>query len=170
MCSSDLVPPRYPSGMGLLTRLKNRLRPPSTSTLGDRFTPTLEEAWNELEEQVDAEFKKAGSSVVGAWEVGAAELGRVLVGHADDRGLVERYSDALVPTLQPFQDLHKGIGTAFRAGLAAGRASGRLESATAPLAALMVGLDERAGEGWAKTTRHLQPLFALAPQIGRAHV
>lgn len=157
------VRPRYPAAMGLLTRLKNRLRPTATTTtLGDRFTPALEEPWNELEEQIDAELKKAGSAVVGAWEVGAAELGRVLVGHADDRALVERYSDALVPTLQPFQDLHKGIGTAMRAGLAAGRASGRLDAATAPLAALMVSLDERVGEGWVKTTHHLRPIFALA--------
>lgn len=120
----------------------------------------MEEVWRELEEQVDAELKKAGASVVGAWEVGAAELGRAVVGLPDDKVLVERFSDALVPTLQPFQDLHKGIGAAMRAGLEAGRSTGSVAAATAPLARLLEGLDEQAAAGWSKTAKHLEPLFA----------
>lgn len=148
--------------MGLLTRIRNRLRAGGapSGALGARFTPALEETWRELEEQVDGELRKAGSSVVGAWEVGAAELGRAVVGLPDDKALVERFSDALVPTLQPFQDLHKGLGRAMNEGLRAGLATGTVAAATEPLAGLLVGLDERAGAGWTKTTAHLAPLFA----------
>lgn len=156
--------------MGLLTRLRARLRgnAPGTSVLGPRFTPALEETWRELEEQVDAELKKAGSSIVGAWEVGAAELGRVVVGRPDDKVLVERFSDALVPTLQPFQDLHKGVSGAMQKGLAAGLSTGSVAAATAPLAKLLEGLDAQAATGWEKTTKHLDPLFALCPRPDEA--
>lgn len=148
--------------MGLLTRLRNRLRPPPAA-VGPRFTPAHVEAWDELEEQVDAELKKAGASIVGAWEVGAAELGRAVIAWPDDRATVERFSDALVPTLQPFQDLHKGLGSAMAAGKKAGLATGAWSDATAPLVALLAGLDARADDGWTRTTKHLEPLFARCP-------
>jgi hypothetical protein len=147
--------------MGLLSRLRVRLggAPPSPAGIGALFTPAMAEVWTELEEQIDGELKKAGASVVGAWEVGAAELGRAVIGFEDDRVLVERYSDALVPTLQPFQDLHKGIGTAMQAGKRAGLSARSLTAATAPLAVLMEGLDEKAAEGWARTAAHLEPII-----------
>lgn len=156
--------------MGLLTRIRRRLggAPAAPAALGPHFTPALEETWRELEEQVDAELKKAGASIVSAWEVGAAELGRAVVGRADDKALVERFSDALVPTLQPFQDLHKGIGGAMRDGLAAGLATGSVAAATAPLQGLLTGLDARAADGWGKTTKHLDPLFALCARPDEA--
>lgn len=148
--------------MGLLSRLRTRLRPPAP-TVGAHFTPSLVEAWDELEEQVDGELKKAGASIVGAWEVGAAELARSVLAWPDERAMIERFSDALVPTLTPFQDLHKGLGSAMAAGKKAGLASGALSAATAPLAQLLVGLDERADDGWSKTTKHLDPLFLRCP-------
>jgi len=162
--------------MGLLTRLRTRLgarsadRARPAAGIGPHFTPAMVEVWKELEEQVDGELKKSGSSVVSAWEVGAAELGRALRGVADDRALVERYSDALVPALQPFQDLHKGIGTAMQHGLREGLATHTLAAATAPLATLLVGLDERAAAGWEKTAAHLAPLFARCARPEEARV
>jgi hypothetical protein len=158
--------------MGLITRLKSRLRgaPPVSRTLGERFTPADAEVWKELEEQVDAELKKAGSALVGAWEVGAAELGRVVMAQPDDKALIERFSDALVPTQQAFQDLHKGIPTAMAKGLRAGTTAGTFAAATVPLVELLAGLDTRAEAGWTKTTGHLGPLFALCkePDAARA--
>jgi hypothetical protein len=157
--------------MGLLSRLRTRLRPPAASpVVGVRFTPAMAEVWKELDEQVDAELKKAGSSFVGAWEVGAAELGRVVVGEPDGNALIERYSDALVPALQPFQDLHKGCVSAMAAGLRAGLATGSVSAAAAPLAGLLAGLDERAAEGWGKTTAHLAPLFAKCTRPDEARL
>lgn len=152
--------------MGLLNRLRARLQvapapaPAGRAVLGARFEARHEEDWKELEEQVDAELKRAGTSIVGSWEVGAAELGRVVRGWPDDRALIERFSDALVPTLQPFQDIHKGVPSAMMAGLAAGRETGRMSSATAPLAELVSNLGSRAQDGWEKTTKHLDPLLA----------
>jgi hypothetical protein len=127
------------------------------------FGPEDREVWLELVEQVDAETKKVGSAVVGAWEVGAAELGRAVVGRPDDRALIERYSDALVPTLQPFQDLHKLVDAAMRKGLDAGLAANDVSAATAPLLVMVGGLGQRATDGWAKTVKHLEPVLAACP-------
>lgn len=148
---------------GLLSRIRARLSAPRRA-VGPAFLPEHEEVWDELVEQIDAELKKVGSAVVGAWEVGAAELGRVVIGRADDRAAIERYSDALVPTLQPFQDLHKGCAAAMAEGKRAGRASGRLADATAPLLRLVEGLGARAAAGWDKTARHLEPVLAGCPE------
>lgn len=154
---------------GLLSRLRARLGR-SSATLGPTFRPDHVEPWKELEEQVDAELKKVGSSVVGAWEVGAAELGRVVVGRPDDKALLERYSDSLVPALQPFQDLHKGCAAAMSEGRRAGESQGTFAAATAPVLGLVEGLGPRAVDGWRKTTAHLSPVFAAAkdPAAARA--
>lgn len=154
---------------GLLSRIRARLSGGRARVgLGPDFRPDLEDEWNELGEQVDAELKKIGASVVGAWEVGAAELGRVVVGRPDDKALIERYSDALVPTLQPFQDLHKHCSTAMNEGLRAGRRDRTMAAATDPLSRLAEGLGDRAAEGWAKTSKHLEPLFAIAADPAKA--
>lgn len=110
---------------------------------------------------MDGSLKNIGSAVVSSWEVGAAEVARSLVGREDDRALIERYSDALVPTLDAFQGLHKGCSTAFADGLRAGLAEGTLAAATRPLVLLFVGLDGRAAEAWEKTVLYLEPMFAL---------
>lgn len=158
-----------PIRLGLLSRIRARLSGGrARAALGPAFRPDLEDEWNELGEQVDAELKKIGASVVGAWEVGAAELGRVVVGRPDDKALIERFSDALVPTLQPFQDLHKHCSTAMNEGLRAGRRDATLAAATAPLSKLAEGLGDRAAEGWARTTKHLEPLFTAAADPARA--
>lgn len=154
---------------GLLDRVKGRLSrlagagPAATPAgIGPGFGPAYEEEWNELVEQVDNYTQKVGAAVVQTWEVGAAELGRVVRGHPQDKVAIERYSDALVPTLTPFQDLHKTCSGAMSRGYAAGVASGRMSDATAPLLAMVDGLGERAFEGWAKTAGYLEPVFALA--------
>ena len=145
----------------MFTRIRNRLRSLRRPTgIGSGFDAARKAEWDELAEQVDAELQKAGSSVVAAWEVGAAELGRAVVGMEDDRQIIERFSDALVPTLQPFQDLHKGCATAMAVGARAGLASGRLDRATPPVFALVSGLGTRATDGWSRTSAHLSPVFA----------
>lgn len=145
----------------IVSRLRARFGAdtPIAGPVGMAFTPAMEPEWQELEEQVDAALKQVGSAVVASWEVGAAEIARVIIGLPDERALIERYSDALVPTLSAFQDLHKGCPGAFAEGLRAGRADGTLTSATRPLVMLFSGLDQRAQDGWAKTTEYLEPLF-----------
>ena len=48
----------------------------------------------------------------------------------------------------------------MHAGLRAGLSTGTLSAATAPLATLLVGLDDRAAAGWEKTAAHLEPIVA----------
>lgn len=154
---------------GLLSRVKNRLSrlagsgaPARAQGIGPEFPASYEEDWNELVEQVDNYTQKVGAAVVQTWEVGAAELGRVVRGHAKDKEFIERYSDALVPTLTPFQDLHKKCSGAMSQGFGAGVAANRLSAATVPLVGLVDGLGPRAFEGWGKTAAYLDPVFALA--------
>jgi hypothetical protein len=128
--------------------------------IGPGFGPAHEEAWNELVEQIDAEFKKAGAALVGSWEVGAAELGRVVVGDPEDARLVERFSDALVPTQAPFTNLHKGCSAAMQRGLRAGLAAGRIDVAVAPLQQLVDGLGPEVDAGWPKTRAYLDPILS----------
>ncbi len=148
---------------GLITRLRARLagaRPEARRGIGEAFGPAMAADWNELVEQVDAEVKKCGSALVGSWEVGAAELGRVLVGDPDDRRLVERYSDALVPTQGPLTELHRAVPAAMARGLKAGTTTGRLDAATAPLGQLVQPVGGQIEAGWEKTRAYLEPLFA----------
>ncbi len=154
--------------LGLLSRVKNRLSrlagaggQARGAGIGPSFPASYEEDWNELVEQVDNYTQKVGAAVVQTWEVGAAEVGRVVRGHEKDKEFVERFSDALVPTLSPFQDLHKKCSGAMSQGFAAGVQANALAAATNPLVGLVDGLGDRAFEGWGKTAAYLEPLFAL---------
>lgn len=160
---------------GLLARVKNRInrlrgQPAAAAGIGPGFHPDYEEEWNELVEQVDNYTQKVGAAVVQTWEVGAAELGRAVHGHAQDKQLIERFSDSLVPYLTPFQDLHKHAKSAMTQGFAAGTRQGSMAAATAPLAQMVDGLGDRAVEGWEKTAEYLAPVFALTadPPASRA--
>lgn len=153
---------------GLLSRVRSRLRrlvgnPAPAAGIGTGFHAGYEEDWNELVEQVDHYTQKVGAAVVQTWEVGAAELGRVVHGHPQDKQLIERYSDSLVPYLTPFQDLHKKCKGAMSEGFAAGTAQGSMSAATAPLWRMVDGLGDRAVEGWAKTAAYLDPLWQTCP-------
>ncbi len=157
--------------MGLLSRIRQRLsrrgqddqqgaRTGHRPGIGARWTPAMEKEWEELPEQVDASLKKVGSAIVGSWEVGAAELARVLVGHPQDRAWIERYSDALVPGLAPWQDLHKGCSAAMAQALADAKRSGDLLAVQPPLLELIRTLPRRADEGFLKTVAYLEPMIA----------
>lgn len=157
-----------PPSKGLLSRVANRLsrlagtKSAPAAGIGGGFGPAYEEEWNELVEQVDNYTQKVGAAVVQTWEVGAAELGRVIIGMPDEKNLIERYSDSLVPTLTPFQDLHKKCSGAMADGYKAGVATSTMAAATVPLAGLVDGLGGRALEGWGKTAAYLEPIFALS--------
>lgn len=164
--------PSNSQSKGLLSRVRNRLsrlaggiagggRAP-TAGIGGGFSVSYEEEWNDLVEQVDNYTQKVGAAVVQTWEVGAAELSRVLIGLPDEKSMIERYSDSLVPTLTEFQDLHKKCSGAMAEGFKAGTANASMAAATAPLGALVDGLGGRAAAGWLKTAIYLEPIFALA--------
>jgi len=157
--------------MGLLSRVKNRLfRPKPVAGIGPTFSARYEEEWGELVEQVDNYGQKVGAAVVQSWEVGAAELGRVVQGKPGEKVLIERFSDALVPTLTPFQDLHKKTTEAMKLGYANGTATGQLSAANTALLTLVAGLGPSAADGWVKTATYLEPVFAVCanPDAARA--
>lgn len=156
---------------GLMKRVRSRLGGADGGGIGSAFNAEREKEWDELPEQVDAALKKIGSAIVGSWEVGAAELGRVVIGRPDSQTLIDRYSDSLVPTLAPYQDLHKKCNDAMRDAKKAALKSRRLEDAAGPLLKLVAGVGLKAGEGWGKTTDYLEPIFALCPDpaAARAH-
>ena len=163
---------------GLRGRIRNVLQDlgigarPKPPGLGAGFGAANEEEWNELVEQVDNYTQKVGAAVVQTWEVGAAELGRVLQGLPEEKTLIERYSDALVPTLTPFQDLHKLCSGAMSRGFAAGVERNSIAAATSPLAQMVDGLGGRAQEGWTKTVAYLEPIVAVSadPAATRARL
>jgi hypothetical protein len=157
--------------MGILARVKNRLmgKKPATG-IGPAFARSSEEDWNELVEQVDNYTQKTGAAIVQTWEVGAAELGRAVHGKPDAKQLIERYSDALVPTLTPFQDLHKKASGVMKVGFDRGASTGQLSEATHALLALVEGLDGGAESGWTKTVEYLEPVLQAckSPEAARA--
>lgn len=157
--------------MGILTRVKNRLlgkRP--VRAIGAGFPRAYKEEWDELVEQVDNYGQKVGAAVVQSWEVGAAELGRALKGKAGEKVLIERFSDALVPALTPFQDLHKKTTAAMKLGFDRGSDAGQIAAANHAVAGLVDGLGPSARDGWAKSVEYLDPLFATCadPEGARA--
>ena len=154
---------------GLLSRLRNRASG-APKVVGMRFAPSMEDDWKELEEQVDAHAKRPGTALVASWEVAASELARCTLGRDDEKTLIDRFSDGLVPALTPFQDIHKGVPSALREGLEAGKRDESMASATRPLVMLVNGLDARVPVGWAKTVEYLDPVYALArdPAAARA--
>ena len=173
--------------MGILTRIrsevKSKLQDKLSSTIigrasagkssakhgskiGVQFTNVLEKEWEEIPEQVDAYTKKVGSAIVGSWEVAAAEIGRTVIGLPNDQVLIDRFSDALVPTLSPFQDLHKKAPTSCKNALKAARTTGDVRSLGPEIQKLAVGLGPSAREGWAKTVEYLEPLIELSRDPG----
>ena len=146
--------------MGILSRVKNRLlgkRP--AKAIGPGFPLAYKEERAELIEQVDNYGQKVGAAVVQSWEVGAAELGRALQGKPDEKMLIERFSDALVPALTPFQDLHKKTTVAMKLGFDRGSDAGQIAAANLAVASLVEGLGPSAREGWTKSVEYLRPLF-----------
>jgi hypothetical protein len=150
--------------LGLLNRLRQRidrrLHPPAPKA-GPVWTEQMEKEWEDLPEQVDAALKKLGSAAVGTWEVGAADLGRVLIGQPQERSLMERYSDGLVPTLEPYQELHRRCAGQMQRALVAARAGG-LPALEPEFTGILEGLSGRVDEGWDKTVTWLAPLIALS--------
>lgn len=140
----------------------------SAPGIGPAYAPEMAETWRELQEQVDGALKAVGSAVVATWEVGAADLGRAVLGRPDERAILDRYSDALVPTLAPFQDLHKAWPGAHAQGARDAERDPTLRALCLPLVRLVAGLDARVGEGWGKTCAYLVPVVGEGVDLAGA--
>lgn len=150
---------------GLARRVKRRVV--GSSAVGDRFGPAQDRAFARLDDNADASFQIIGASVVGTWEVLLTDLAKAMRGAVPDeqaRKLVERVSDALVPTQEPMQNASRVYRKALKQGVQQALSTGRLSDATAPICASIEPLPAKLGQGWSKTAEYLEPvLAALSP-------
>jgi len=158
-------------GRQLVSRMRTRLfGGAAEAPVGQAWSASLAQEWEELSEGVDGALKRPGTAAVSTWEVCAADLARVVIGEPGEKALLERFSDALVPTLDALQAPHKALPGALAEGKKAGEAAGTLAAATRPLVLLPHGLDVAIPEGWAKTVAFLEPIVVAAadPAAARA--
>ncbi|MFT5587413.1 MAG: hypothetical protein ACI9VR_005023 [Cognaticolwellia sp.] len=136
-------------------RLMDRLRGRRNK---DGFTPELLEIWPDLMPQAGGQGELLAAAVTATWEVGLADIGRVLRETHPDRAFafVERASDALVPLLTPIQALPKSLEQAVEQGGRQGQRSGKLLDAIAPTVAVVNGLPDDLEKAWAELVAYLE--------------
>ena len=161
---------------GRLRRLAHtvraRLNRGAGETGGD-FGPERDLAFAVLEEEGEGAFQRVGASLVGAWEVGIADLARAMEPRLDadaKNRLIERLSDALVPTQQPLQDAKSAFSQAVKTGTQQGLQSGRLSDAYGPAVAVLQDLGAQLAAGWARTNHYLASLWEVLPQGAQVQI
>ena len=153
------------SPRSLFSRLRARLQP----KVGERRLPQHEDALEDWAAQGEGTFQFISAAVVGAWEVGLAELAREarsVKPPAEAAAFVERCSDALVPTLTPVQGAGKRLEKAMASGLTS--QTGRLLDVVAPAVATLLGLGAEVEAGWRATADYIAPLFPNTPEAQAA--
>lgn len=122
------------------------------------FTPELLEIWPELMPQAGGQGELLAAAVTATWEVGLADIGRVLrSGHPERAAaFVERASDALVPLLTPIQALPKALEQAVEQGGRQGQRSGKLLDAVAPTVAVVKAVPGDIGRAWGELVAYLE--------------
>lgn len=146
---------------GLAKRVKRRVV--GRSVVGERFGPEHDTAFARLDDNAEASFQLIGASMVGTWEVLLTDLSRAIQGgmpDAEARKLVERVSDAFVPTQEPMQSASRVFRKALKQGVQQALQTGLLVDATVPIAASIQPLPEKMGQGWVKTVDYLQPVLS----------
>jgi hypothetical protein len=144
------------SPRSLLSRIRARLQP----KVGELRLPQHEEALEDWAAQGEGTFQFISAAVVGAWEVGLAELARearLVKPPVEAARFVERCSDALVPTLTPVQGAGKRLERSMASGLTS--QTGRVLDAVAPAVATLLGLGAEVAAGWRATADYVAPLF-----------
>lgn len=149
---------------GIARRVLDRIAGPRE--VGSGFPPGSERVFAVVDDGAEAVFSSLGAAAISSWEVLLADLGRAL-GElpAEERAsLLQRVSDAIVPTLSPLQHGERPFRAALKEGVKAALRSGQLADATEPLAVHLEGLGDPLAAGWAKTTAYLQPVFDALPE------
>lgn len=146
-------------------------RPRGSATIGEGFDARQDVAFAQLDLSAEGSFAVFNAAMVASWEVLITDLSRALTPRMD-RGaapaLVERISDALVPTLSPIQAVGKRFQQAGRSGVRAALQSGLLRDATDPLVAAVHPVGAAVAEGWSKSVDYLGPLFEVMGAEGPA--
>lgn len=122
------------------------------------FTPELMELWPELMPQAGGQGELLAAAVTATWEVGLADIGRVLRQTHPERAaaFVERASDALVPLLTPIQALPKAFEQAVEQGGRQGERSGKVLDAVAPTVAIVKGVPGDLEKAWGELVAYLE--------------
>lgn len=149
---------------GLARRVLDRIGGPPA--VGEGFGPGSERAFAQLDDAAEGAFSAVGAAVVSSWEVLLADLARALGQLPAERRarLVERVSDALVPTASPLTHAERPFKAALQGGVKAALRSGRLADATEPLCAHLETLGEPVAAGWGRTTAFMQPVYEALPE------
>jgi hypothetical protein len=140
---------------GLASRVKRKIA--GQKAVGSGFGPSQDTAFARLDHNAEAAFQLVGASLVGTWEVLLTDLARALsrtMPVEESRPLLDRISDALVPTQGPLQ--------------AQGLQSGQLSDATETILASMARFPQELSEGWLKTVDYLEPIFTALDPGGAA--
>ena len=122
------------------------------------FTPEMLEIWPELMPQAGGQGELLAAAVTATWEVGLADIGRVLREVHPERAaaFVERASDALVPLLTPIQALPKSLEQAVEQGGRQGERSGKVLDAVAPTVAVVKAVPADLDKAWAELVAYLE--------------
>ena len=149
---------------GLARRVLDRVAGPQP--VGEGFVAGSERAFAALDDNAESTFSSVGAALIGSWEVLLADVSRALGPiPQEQRGkLVERISDALVPTMSTLQHGERPFKAALQGGVKVALRSGRLSDATEPLAAHLETIGEPVATGWSKTVQYLQPVVETLPE------
>lgn len=130
-----------------------------------QFTPEMEEIWPELMPQAGGQGELLAAAVTATWEVGLADIGRVMRARHPERAaaFVERSSDALVPLLTPIQALPKSLEQAVERGGIQGQRSGKLLDAVAPTVAVVKAVPADLESAWMELVAYLE--LEPVPQV-----
>ena len=145
---------------GLASRVKRKIT--GHKMVGEDFGPAQDTAFARLDYNAEAAFQLAGASLVGTWEVLLTDFARALgpvMSDAKSRPLLDRISDALVPTQGPLQTAGRTYRSSLKQGVQLGLQSGKLSDATESILSALVRFPEEMSAGWLKTVDYLGPIF-----------
>jgi hypothetical protein len=154
---------------GLASRVKRKIA--GQKAVGSGFGPSQDTAFARLDHNAEAAFQLVGASLVGTWEVLLTDLARALsrtMPVEESRPLLDRISDALVPTQGPLQALGRTYRQSLKHGVQKGLQSGQLSDATETILASMARFPQELSEGWLKTVDYLEPIFTALDPGGAA--
>jgi hypothetical protein len=154
---------------GIASRVKRKIA--GRKVVGDDFGPSQDMSFARLDANADAAFQLVGASLVGTWEVFLTDLARALsptMAVEESRPMLDRISDALVPTQGPLQEVGRNYRRSLKHGVQKGLQSGKLSDATEPILASMVTVPSDLSEGWLKTVDYLEPIFTALDPGGAA--
>jgi hypothetical protein len=158
--------------MGLRDRLLNRAKrefnrvvnststaPPVDARSGGDEIVSL---WEELSAEFLAGFQAIGASTVSSWEVALAELhraGKRAYGQEVATKMVERFSDALVPTVGVFNAANLAARGIWKESVEFAKEAGHLEQAVEHVCVMISPIAGQFQDEWPKTVEYLAPVL-----------